>query len=135
MIVQNVLVGEELGVFTKIEKDYGEEIMTEKRFTISIDSNDRKSLWDDERTEEEPLIALDRFGEIWGIDDCCKLLNSLNDENEQLKWENNELKCALALDAVDYIVADGKKIDIPPYYEFEQRYNSEMHRREYDGYD
>lgn len=59
--------------------------MTKKRFTTSIDSNDRKSLWDDERTEEEPLIALNRFGEIWGIDDCCKLLNSLNDENRKLK--------------------------------------------------
>ena len=59
----------------------------------------------------------------------------LADENEQLKFENNELKCALALDAVDYIIADGKKIDIPPYYEFEQRYDHVMHRREYDGYD
>lgn len=59
----------------------------------------------------------------------------LEEENEQLKFENNELKCALALDGVDYIIADGKKIDIPPYYEFEQRYDSVMHRREYDGYD
>lgn len=64
-----------------------------------------------------------------------KVYNSLVDENEQLKFENNELKCALALDEVDYIIADGKKIDIPPYYEFEQRYDSVMHRREYDGYD
>ena len=64
--------------------------MTEKRFKIFIDSNDRKSLWDDERTEEEPLIALNRFGEIYGIDDCCKLLNSLNDENEQLKTRNKK---------------------------------------------
>ena len=60
---------------------------------------------------------------------------ALEKENEQLKFENNELKCALALDEVDYIIADGKKIDIPPYYEFEQRYDSVMHRREYDGYD
>lgn len=59
----------------------------------------------------------------------------LLNENEQLKFENNELKCALALDAVDYIIADGKKIDIPPFYEFEQRYDHVMHRREYDGYD
>ena len=65
----------------------------------------------------------------------CKALNELSDENEQLKFENNELKCALALDAVDYIIADGKKIDIPPFYEFEQRYDHVMHRREYDGYD
>ncbi len=60
---------------------------------------------------------------------------ALENENEQLKFENNELKCALALDEVEYIIADGKKIDIPPYYEFEQRYDSVMHRREYDGYD
>ena len=97
------------------------------------------------------------------MEDLCLLLNELNDENErlkiflravneesdlanrdcdileeenrQLKFENNELKCALALYAVDYIIADGKKIDIPPYYEFEQRYDHVIHRREYDGYD
>ena len=67
--------------------------------------------------------------------DMFDLLNDLSNENEQLKFENNELKCALALDAVDYIIADGKKIDIPPYYEFEQRYDHVMHRKEYDGYD
>ena len=60
---------------------------------------------------------------------------ALEKENEQLKFENNELKCALALDDVEYIIANGKKIDIPPYYEFEQRYDSVMHRREYDGHD
>lgn len=59
----------------------------------------------------------------------------LKEENEQLKFENNELKCALALDEVDYIITDGKKIDIPPYFEFEQRYDCVIHRREYDGYD
>ena len=62
-------------------------------------------------------------------------MNELNDENEQLKIENNELKCALALNEVDYVIVDGKKIDIPAYYEFEQRYDTVMHRREYDGYD
>ena len=64
-----------------------------------------------------------------------KRIIELEEENEQLKFENNELKCALALDAVDYIIADGKKIDIPPYYEFEQRYDHVIHRKEYDGYD
>lgn len=64
-----------------------------------------------------------------------KVRKELIEENEQLQFENNELKCALALDEVDYIIADGKKIDIPPYYEFERRYDSIMHRREYDGYD
>ena len=70
-------------------------------------------------------------GKIMDIERVVDLLN----ENEQLKFENNELKCALALNEVDYIIADGKKIDIPPYYEFEQRYDHVMHRREYDGYD
>ena len=74
-------------------------------------------------------------GKIIEIERVVNLLNQLYDENEQLKFENNELKCALALDAVDYIIADGKKIDIPPFYEFEQRYDHVMHRREYDGYD
>ena len=64
----------------------------------------------------------------------CRIAE-LEEENEQLKFENNELKCALALNEVDYIIADGKKIDIPPYYEFEQRYDHVIHRREYDGYD
>ena len=84
-------------------------------------------------TRDEHTGYLYDNGEI--VEDVMKLLNALNDENEQLKFENNELKCALALDGVDYIIADGKKIDIPPYYEFEQRYDSVMHRREYDGYD
>ena len=66
---------------------------------------------------------------------CINKMNELAEENEQLKFENNELKCALALDEVDYIITDGKKIDIPPYFEFEQRYDCVMHRREYDGYD
>ena len=81
------------------------------------------------------LIDLNNHKFIDYGDECCKLLNELSDENEQLKFENNELKCALALDAVDYIIADGKKIDIPPYYEFEQRYDHVIHRKEYDGYD
>ena len=69
-----------------------EEVLMEKRFTIAIDSNDRKSLWDSNRTEEEPLICLDRFGEIYGIDDCCNLLNELNDKNEQLKFQLKECR-------------------------------------------
>ena len=70
-----------------------------------------------------------------GARENANRVGKLEKENEQLKFENNELKCALALDEVVYIIADGKKIDIPPYYEFEQRYDSVMHRREYDGYD
>ena len=98
--------------------------MTAKRFTIQgvgISDHERKRLYD--------LKTVDGFISI------RDLLNELHETNEQLKFENNELKCALALDEVEYIIADGKKIDIPPYYEFEQRYDSVMHRREYDGYD
>ena len=99
----------------------GKEDMTEiKRFLID---------------DAGELIDLNNHKFIDYGDECCKLLNELSDENEQLKFENNELKCALALDAVDYIIADGKKIDIPPYYEFEQRYDHVIHRKEYDGYD
>lgn len=76
-------------------------------------------------------LLIEDNGKNMTYQEVVDLLN----ENEQLKFENNELKCALALDAVDYIIADGKKIDIPPYYEFEQRYDHVMHRREYDGYD
>ena len=100
--------------------------------------------------------CISHFEDVAHRDDIVKLLNELSEENgqlrhdatililsnqdyrkenEQLKFENNELKCALALDEVVYIIADGKKIDIPPYYEFEQRYDFVMHRREYDGYD
>ena len=83
----------------------------------------------------------DRFCHDWqntqllNFRETVELLNELNDENEQLKIENNELKCALALNEVDFVIVDGKKIDIPAYYEFEQRYDTVIHRREYDGYD
>ena len=79
----------------------------------------------------EKLLNIDLIEDLFVREELIRLY----EENEQLKFENNELKCALALDAVDYIIADGKKIDIPPYFEFEQRYDYVMHRREYDGYD
>ena len=60
--------------------------MTEnKRFTIAIDSNNLKSLWDNERTEEEPLLWLTRSDKIGGIDNVCKLLNELYEENNEIK--------------------------------------------------
>ena len=74
------------------------------------------------------LDFIEMLGDCLGAEEIVDLLNQLYDENKQLK-------CALALDAVDYIITDGKKIDIPPYFEFEQRYDYIMHRREYDGYD
>ena len=118
--------------------------MTEKRFTMCHEQNDingwTMSIVDWETKEPFNYTTYEvHSGSITDtkdeMEDLCLLLNELNDKNEQLKFENNELKCALALDAVDYIITDGKKIDIPPYYEFEQRCDHVMHRREYDGYD
>lgn len=97
--------------------------MIAKRFIPIFDGTDKR------------VVGAKDNGKIISFMDMFDLLNDLSNENEQLKFENNELKCALALDAVDYIIADGKKIDIPPYYEFEQRYDHVMHRKEYDGYD
>ena len=96
--------------FNKVER------MIAKRFIPIFDGTDKR------------VVGAKDNGKIISFMDMFDLLNDLSNENEQLK-------CALALDAVDYIIADGKKIDIPPYYEFEQRYDHVIHRREYDGYD
>ena len=105
--------------------------MTEKRF-VYYEHKGADYILD---APNKSLDFIEMLGDCLEAEEIVNLLNQLYDENEQLKFENNELKCALALDAVDYIIADGKKIDIPPYYEFEQRYDHVMHRREYDGYD
>ena len=112
---------------------------TDKRFHITVSNDNTVRLIDHKRSND--LIGI-KFKEHSDAVDCsdalqylCNLMNGLSEENEQLKFENNELKCALALNEVDYIIADCKKIDIPPYYEFEQRYDHVIHRREYDGYD
>ena len=90
--------------------------MIAKRFIPIFDGTDKR------------VVGAKDNGKIISFMDMFDLLNDLSNENEQLK-------CALALYGVDYIIADGKKIDIPPYYEFEQRYDHVIHRREYDGYD
>ena len=90
--------------------------MIAKRFIPIFDGTDKR------------VVGAKDNGKIISFMDMFDLLNDLSNENEQLK-------CALALYGVDYIIADGKKINIPPYYEFEQRYDHVIHRREYDGYD
>jgi len=61
-------------------------------------------------------------------DDVVDLLNELHDENQLLK-------CALALDAITNISLNDKKVDIPPYYEFENYQQLKKERREeYDEY-
>ena len=62
------------------------------------------------------------------VEDLCDLLNELHDENQLLK-------CALALDAITNISLNDKKVDIPPYYEFENYQQLKKERREeYDEY-
>lgn len=114
--------------------------MTEKRFKVAV--YDDKAIngfvvLDLQKPNSSKRLGYENvyIGSKAGCEIVCNFGNSLADENEQLKFENNELKCALALMGVDYIIAEGKKINIPPYYEFEQRYDLIMHRREYDGYD
>ena len=106
--------------------------MTEKRFKLRLSKLGNGMITDTQKKED--LYFAKKFLDAT-LPKANEWLNELAEENEQLKFENNELKCALSLDEVDYIIADGKKIDIPPYYEFEQRYDLIIHRREYDGYD
>ena len=106
------------------EKFYDCESIVDILNELSEENEQLKQQWKEKRHEDINELSV-----------IAMKYKALEKENEQLKFENNELKCALALDEVEYIIADGKKIDIPPYYEFEQRYDSVMHRREYDGYD
>ena len=101
---------------------------------IYYGSNDLMDLLN-ELYEENTMLKERRHEDINDLSVIAMKYKALEKENEQLKFENNELKCALALDEVEYIIAEGKKIDIPPYYEFEQRYDSVMHRREYYRYE
>ena len=58
----------------------------------------------------------------------CDFLNELNGEVQLLK-------CALAVKSITNISLNDKKIDIPPYYEFENYKRVKTERREeYDEY-
>lgn len=60
--------------------------------------------------------------------DVVDLLNELNEEVQLLK-------CALAVNSITTISLNDKKIDIPPYYEFENYQQLKTERREeYDEY-
>ena len=99
-------------------------MVSEKRFTRSEDSNGLKSIFDNEIENGKPLLV-NCIGEVGKVVD---LLNELNDENQLLK-------CALALDAITNISLNDKKVDIPPYYEFENYQQLKKERREeYDEY-
>ena len=100
--------------------------MTEKRFVYYEHKGADYIL-------ENPNTDLD-FIEMLG--DCLEseeIVDLLNEQHEQIERLKGNFR---ALDEVDYIITDdGKKIDIPPYFEFKQRYDYVIRRREYDGYD
>ena len=74
-------------------------------------------------SDEPSLIA--KFTETDG-DYAIRLWETL----ETLCFENYEMKCALALDEVEWIGAQGKKIIIPPFEEFEEYELGEINKRE-----
>ena len=78
---------------------------------------------------ESLYTIIDRkYGRKLQMYEIIDLLNGLNDENQLLK-------CALALDAITNISLNDKKVDIPPYYEFENYQQLKKERREeYDEY-
>ena len=73
--------------------------------------------------------VIDReYGRKLQMYEIIDLLNELHEENQLLK-------CALALDAITNISLNDKKVDIPPYYEFENYQQLKKERREeYDEY-
>ena len=91
--------------------------MSERRFT---------DIW----CSETGHIGVTDYGidKEFTSDEFEDFLNELNDENQLLK-------CALALDAITNISLNDKKVDIPPYYEFENYQQLKKERREeYDEY-
>ena len=63
-------------------------MMSEKRFELAEDSNGLFSIFDNEDKENRPLI----YGAEFGTDFIVDLLNSLWEENEQLRKENKEMR-------------------------------------------
>ena len=78
---------------------------------------------------ESLYTIIDRkYGRKLQMYEIIDLLNELHEENQLLK-------CALALDAITNISLNDKKVDIPPYYEFENYQQLKKERREeYDEY-
>ena len=69
--------------------------MTEnKRFELCVDSNNRKSIWDNENKEGEPLLCLNRFNEMWGIDEVYDLLNEQDARIKYLERKFERERCA-----------------------------------------
>ena len=89
--------------------------------------------WTNQHKPSDKSYLIANFTETDG-EYAIKLWETL----ETFLFENNTLKCALALEDITSITTPDKKIiDIPPYYEFEDksRYSLKKERREYDSYD
>ena len=63
-------------------------MMSEKRFELAEDSNGLFSIFDNEDKENRPLI----YGAEFGTDFIVDLLNSLWEENEQLRQTITEMQ-------------------------------------------
>ena len=97
--------------------------MSEKRFEL-LD----ETIFDNQKQAEDGGRVTYWVVEYQQRQELVELLNELNDENQLLK-------CALALDAITNISLNDKKVDIPPYYEFENYQQLKKERREeYDEY-
>ena len=95
--------------------------MSEKRFIVFPNN----VVWDNQLGEVVCRCILEGIGDAENV---CQRLNELHEETQLLK-------CALALDAITNISLNDKKVDIPPYYEFENYQQLKKERREeYDEY-
>ena len=64
-----------------------------------------------------------------GARENANRVGKLEKENEELKSENLLLKSALSLEEVESVIGDEKRIDIPVWYEFEERCDCLINRR------
>ena len=89
--------------------------MTEKRFTLHKDygiHDHLKSVIHDIETTNGVLDVIQELNILhYGIEKCNRYMHRTDAEIHGLKKENHMLKCALALDDVEYLISDnGEKI-------------------------
>lgn len=85
--------------------------MTEKRFLID---------------DAGELIDFDNHKFIDYGDECCKLLNELSDENEQLRKENDMLSCELSVSANKEISRNCRIAELEEENEQLKQHNTEL---------
>ena len=72
------------------------------------------------------LIDLNNHKFIDYGDECCKLLNELSDENEQLRKENDMLSCELSVSANKEISRNCRITELEEENEQLKQYNTEL---------